>query len=49
LGFKEAPPPLPSRDHFEKKFKIKKPLSVLVISKKPHITVGFHKNPEKRS
>jgi hypothetical protein len=32
-----------------KKFRIKKPLPVLVISKKPHRTVGFHENPEKRS
>ncbi len=30
-----------------KKFRIKEPLPVLVISKKPHRTVGFHKNPEK--
>jgi hypothetical protein len=34
---------------FEKKFRIKKPLPVLVISKKPHRTSGFHENPEKRN
>jgi len=33
----------------ELKFRIKELLSVLVISKIPHRTVGFHKNPEKRS
>jgi len=33
----------------ELKFRIKEPLPVLVISKKPHRTAGFHKNPEKRS
>jgi hypothetical protein len=34
---------------FEKKFKIKEPLPVLVISKKPHRTTEFHENPKKRS
>jgi hypothetical protein len=29
---------------FEKKFRIKELLSVLVISKKPHRTVEFHEN-----
>jgi hypothetical protein len=33
----------------ESKFKIKEPLPVLVISQKPHRTVEFHENPEKRS
>jgi hypothetical protein len=32
-----------------KKFSIKEPLPVLVISKKPHRTAGFHENPEKMS
>ncbi len=32
-----------------KKIRIKESMSILVISKKPHTTVGFHKNPEKRS
>jgi hypothetical protein len=32
-----------------KKFRIKESLSVLAISKKPHKTVGFHENLEKRS
>jgi hypothetical protein len=33
----------------ELKFRIKESLPILVISKKPHITAGFHENPEKRS
>jgi len=44
LGVKESQVP-----GIWKKFRIKEPLPVLVISKKPHRTVGFHKNPEKRS
>ncbi len=33
----------------ELKFRIKEPLPVLVISKKPHRTARFHENLEKRS
>ncbi len=32
-----------------KKFRIKEPLPVLVILKKPHRTAEFHENPEKKS
>jgi hypothetical protein len=44
LGVKESQVP-----GIWKKFRIEEPLSVLVISKKPHRTAGFHENPEKRS
>jgi len=44
LGVKESQVP-----GIWKKFRIKESLSVLVISKKPHRTAGFHENPEKRS
>jgi hypothetical protein len=44
LGVKESQVP-----GIWKKIRIKEPVPVLVISKKPHRTVGFHENPEKRS
>jgi hypothetical protein len=38
-----------SSGYLKKKIRIKEPLPVLVISKKPHRIVGFHENSEKRN
>jgi hypothetical protein len=38
-----------SSGYLKKKFRIKEPMLVLVISKKPHKTAGFDENPKKKS